>query len=112
MILGRPIHAGDAAVRLKPPWRVGENDSVSLVGQRSLPRAELGLAPGASFSFLKAAGINYHDFASPQFMPMCGSTRPLTGAPENVSAKASIIALFRSSAACSADSPATSRTIS
>jgi hypothetical protein len=43
-----------------------------------------------------------HGFASPQLMPTCDLTRPLTGAPGKVSRNASIIVFLRSSAACSA----------
>jgi hypothetical protein len=36
---------------------------------------------------------------APQFMPVCGATRPSSGAPGNVSANASVIACFRIAAA-------------
>ena len=62
-----------------------------------LGRGYAAAAPGCDFP-----GLGAPDFASPQFAPMCGSTNPLSGAPENVSEKASIIDCLRIAAARSA----------
>ena len=69
------------------------------LGALGVNEGEVRSGAGGNFASRPRRIVDLSLFASPQFGPMCGSTSPLSGAPGKVSAKPSIIACLRISAA-------------